>query len=128
MPPRRKATNLDEPLNLPPPAPTIEGRNDQLIAAAFDLVERRLHDGSASAQETVHFLRMGTVNQRLQEEKVRRENLVLEARVEELKSRNSGEEMMAKALAAFRGYSGQEPVDPEAEDEDENLYGAFETR
>ena len=122
MPPRKKVTDMDEDLKLPPPATTIEGRNDQLIAAAFDLVERRLHDGSASAQETVHFLRMGTINQRLQEEKVRRENLVLEARVEELKNRNSGEEMLAKALAAFRGYSGQEAVDPEAEDYDENLY------
>lgn len=122
MPPLKKVTDMDEHLELPPPATTIEGRNDQLIAAAFDLAERRLHNGSASAQEVVHFLRMGTVNQRLQEEKVRRENLVLEARVEELKNRNSGEEMMAKALAAFRGYSGQDPVDPDEEGYAEELY------
>ena len=123
MPPRRKATTSEDVvLNIPPPARTIEGRNDQLIAAAFDLVERRLHDGSASAQETVHFLRMGTINQRLQEEKVHRENLVLAARVEELKNRTSGEEMMARALAAFKGYSGQEPVDLDGEGLDEELY------
>lgn len=118
MPPRRKATTSEDVvLNIPPPATTIEGRNDQLIAAAFDLVERRLHDGTASAQETVHFLRMGTINQRLQEEKIRRENLVLEARVEELKNRSSGEELLAKALEAFKGYTGQTNV------EDEDLYG-----
>lgn len=118
MPPRRKASGSEDVvLNIPPPARTIEGRNDQLIAAAFDLVERRLHDGSASAQETVHFLRMGTINQRLQEEKVRRENLVLEARVEELKNRSSGEELMTRALAAFRGYSGQEPIIRDEDDD-----------
>lgn len=114
MPPRRKPTTSDDNvIDLPPPATTIEGRNDQLIAAAFDLVERRLHDGSASAQETVHFLRMGTNNQKLLEEKLRRENLVMEARVEEMKSRSSGEELMGKALAAFRGYSGQEAIEEE---------------
>lgn len=113
---RRKASQSENVvLDIPPPATTIEGRNDQLIAAAFDLAERRLHDGTASAQEVVHFLRMGTVNQKLQEEKVRRENLVLEARVEELKSRTSSEEMLAKALAAFKGYSGEEPVDLEGD-------------
>lgn len=117
MPPRRKSTTSDDVvIHLPPPATTIEGRNDQLIAAAFDLVERRLHDGSASAQETVHFLRMGTNNQKLLEEKLRRENLVMEARIEEMKSRSSGEELMSKALAAFRGYSGQDPIDMDEDD------------
>lgn len=121
--PKRATSDDDNVVYLPPPATTIEGRNDQLIAAAFDLVERRLRDGSASAQETVHFLRMGTNNQKLVEEKLRRENLVMEARIEEMKSRSSGEELMGKALAAFRGYSGQDPIDPEADEyEHENLY------
>lgn len=119
MPPRRKASDSDGELilNLPPPATTIEGRNNQMIAAAFDLVERRLHEGSASAQETVHFLRLGAAEQRLKEEKLRHESLLLETRMKEMESRTSGEELLAKALAAFRGYSGQEAIDPEAEHE-----------
>ena len=118
MPARRKATVSDGELvlSIPPPATSIEGRNNQLIAAAFDLAERRLHDGSASAQEVVHFLRLGAAEQRLKEEKLHNENLVLAARTEEMKARSSGEELMGRALAAFRGYSGQEAVDPEAED------------
>ena len=62
MPPRRKASasaDDDVILNIPPPATTIEGRNNQLIDLAFSLVERRFHDGTASAQETVHFLLKG---------------------------------------------------------------------
>jgi hypothetical protein len=123
MPPRKRVTVSDgATLQLPPPATTIEGRNDQLIAAAFDLVERRIHEGTASAQETVHFLRMGSNKDRLEQEKLRRENIVLEARVKEMDSRTSGDQLLERALAAFRGYSGQEPVDPEAVTFDENVY------
>jgi hypothetical protein len=53
---------------------------------------------------------MGATNYRLQEEKLRMESLALQARIEEAKARNSGEELMKEALAAFKGYSGQEPV------------------
>lgn len=123
MPPRKKALVSDgNVLNLPPPATTIEGRNDQLIAAAYDLVERRIHEGSASAQETVHFLRMGSPRDRLEQEKLRRENLVLQTRVKEMEARTSGDELLSRALAAFRGYSGQEPVDPEAGPLDQDVY------
>ena len=112
----RKGTDMDRDLQLPPPASTLEGRNDQLTAAAFALVERRLHDGSASAQETVHFLKMGATNYRLQEEKLRMESLALQARIEEARARNSGEELMKEALAAFKGYSGQEPIQEDGYD------------
>jgi hypothetical protein len=111
--PRRKSEPLDTPI--PAPATTLEGRNDQLIDAAFDLAERRLHDGTASAQEVVHFLRLGATTQRLHEEKLRNENLVLETRVEEMKARTTGEDLYAEALNAFRGYSGQVQIDVEDE-------------
>ena len=114
---RKKTEPLDYPL--PPPAKTLEGREDQLIAAAMDLVERRIHEGSASAQETVHFLRLGSVRNQLEQDKLRQENLVLQTRVKEMESRKSGEGLYAKALAAFRGYSGQElEVGEEGYDED----------
>jgi hypothetical protein len=125
MPPRKRVSTGQDgsTVQLPPPATTIEGRNDQLIAAAFDLVERRIHEGTASAQETVHFLRMGSTKDRLEQEKLRRENLVLETRVKEMESRTSGDQLLERALAAFRGYSGQESVDPEAVTFDaENVY------
>lgn len=115
----RKGTDMDRDLQLPPPASTLEGRNDQLTAAAFALVERRLHDGSASAQETVHFLKMGATNYRLQEEKLRMESLALQARIEEAKARNSGEQLMKDALNAFRGYAGFEPVQEDDHDNSE---------
>ena len=114
--PRRKPDPIDAPLS--PPAKTIEGRNEQLTALAFDLAEKRLQEGTASAQEVVHFLKMGSIKDRLEQEKLRKENLVLETRVKEMESRRSSEEMYSKALAAMRGYQGLD--DPFAEDSDED--------
>lgn len=108
---RRKPEENLEPL--PPPATTLEGREDQLIAAAMDLVERRIHEGTASAQETVHFLRLGSVRNQLEQDKIRHENEVLHTRVKEMESRKSSEELYAKALAAMRGYQGLDPVEEE---------------
>lgn len=109
----------DSPLPLPPPAKTLEGREDQLIAAAMDLVERRIHEGTASAQETVHFLKLGSVRNQLEQDKLRADNDLLQARVKDMESRRSGDQLYLVALQAFRGYAGIDPVDPEADDFDD---------
>jgi hypothetical protein len=103
---RKNAQEVFEPL--PPPATTLEGREDQLIAAAMDLVEQRIRGGTASAQETVHFLRLGSVRNQLEQDKLRHENEVLQTRVKEMESRTSSEDLYKRALAAMRGYQGLE--------------------
>lgn len=103
---------------LPPPAKTLEGREDQLIAAAMDLVETRIAEGTASAQETVHFLKLGSVRNQLEQKKLTAENDMLLSRVKEMESRQSSEGLYAEALAAFKGYSGQEPVEDDDDDYD----------
>ena len=113
---RRKPEEVLEPL--PPPATTLEGREEQLVAAAMDLVERRIQQGTASAQETVHFLRLGSVRNQLEQDKLRRENEVLQTRVKDMESRRSSEELYAKALAAMRGYQGLEEVEEDEYDSD----------
>lgn len=118
---RRKPEANEEPL--PPPATTLEGREDQLTSMAYDLVERRMHDGTASAQETVHFLKAGSRQNQFLLQKLQSENDVLKTRIKEMESRQSQEELLAAALAAFRGYSGEAPIDPEDEDyDDSELY------
>lgn len=112
---RRKPDEYnDEPL--PPPATTLEGREDQLTAMAYDLVEMRMHNKTASAAETVHFLKAGSRETQSRLAKLQAENDVLRARIVEMESRQSQEELLAEALAAFKGYSGETPVDPEEEE------------
>lgn len=96
------------------PALTPEARENQLIALAVDLVEQRLLDGTASSQETTHFLKLGSMKNRLEMEKLQEENRLLKAKTEALQSAKRVEELYSEAIKAMRRYSGQ--GDP---DEDE---------
>ena len=98
------------------PALTPEARENQLISLAVDLVEQRLIDGTASSQETTHFLKLGSMKNRLEMEKLEEENRLLKAKTESIQSQKRVEELYAEALNAMRSYAGQ------AGDNDDNEY------
>ena len=93
------------------PALTPEARENQLIALAVDLVEQRLLDGTASSQETTHFLKLGSMRNRLEMEKLEEENRLLKAKTESIQSQKKSEELFLEAINAFRSYSGKEDSD-----------------
>lgn len=95
------------------PALTPEARENQMIALAVDLVEQRLLDGTASSQETTHFLKLGSMKNRLEMEKLQEENRLLKARTEALQSAKRVEELYSEAIKAMRRYSGQGGDDDE---------------
>ena len=95
------------------PALTPEARENQMIALAVDLVEQRLLDGTASSQETTHFLKLGSMKNRLEMEKLQEENRLLKARTEALQSTKRVEELYSEAIKAMRRYSGQGSDDDE---------------
>lgn len=97
------------------PAMTPEARENQLIALAVDLVEQRLLDGTASSQETTHFLKLGSMKNRLEMEKLEEENRLLRAKTASLESAKRSEELFVEAIKAMRRYSGQggDPDDDE---------------
>lgn len=88
------------------PAISEEAREGQMISLAMDLVEERLRNGTASSQETTHFLKLGTQMKKLELEKMKKENELLEAKTEALKSAKKVEELYADAIRAFGIYSG----------------------
>lgn len=88
------------------PATNPEAREKQLIALAVDLVEQRLLDGTASSQETTHFLKLGSMKNRLEMEKLQEENRLLQAKTEALQSAKRVEELYSEAISAMRRYSG----------------------
>ena len=89
-----------------PKATTPEAREAQMIALAFDAVEKRIHEGTASAMELVHLLRLGSTRNSLEEEELRKKNILLEARTDALESQKSVEELYSNALKAMRSYQG----------------------
>lgn len=94
-----------------PPARTPEARENQLIQAAVDLAEKQLSEGSASAQVITHYLKLGSTIQRLEKEKLTRENELLKAKTEALQSAKRIEELYANALSAMRSYGGSKEGD-----------------
>lgn len=98
------------------PAETPEAREDQLISLAYDLVQQRLLDGTATSQETTHFLKLGSRRARLEATKIERENELLKAKTEMVKSGQVSEELYREAIEAFKTYSGQPAVEDEEDD------------
>ena len=93
------------------PALTPEARENQLIALAVDLVEQRLLDGTASSQETTHFLKLGSMKNRLEMEKLQEENRLRKAKTDVLQSSKRVEGLYTEAIKAMRRYSGQRDDD-----------------
>lgn len=108
---------MAEPKKKRRPPKSDQEREKHLINLAYDFAEEQFRNGTASSQVTTHFLKVGSARTKLEEEKIRRENLLLEARVEELKSAASMEELYTKALKAMTLYKGG-TVEEEVVDED----------
>lgn len=88
------------------PALTPEARENQLISLAVDLVEERLRNGTASSQETTHFLKLASTKARLEKEILEKQKDLIEAKTENYKSNNDLKQLYTEALNAFRIYNG----------------------
>jgi hypothetical protein len=93
-----------EKKKVPLPALTPQAREDQLIAMAYDEVERRISEGIATGPELVHFLRMGSTKGRLEKELLERENELMQAKKEAINTQKRIEELYSEAIAAVGSY------------------------
>lgn len=83
---------------------TPEARQNQLIALAYDLVEERLRNGTATSQETTHFLKMGSTRAKLEEKLLEEDCRLREAKVESIEREKRIEALYEEAIAAVRRY------------------------
>lgn len=89
-----------------PPATTPEAQEKRMIGLAIDLAERQLEDGTASVQVQVHYLKLASERERLEREKLAKENELLRMKAESLASNARMEEVYEQALEAMKRYSG----------------------
>jgi hypothetical protein len=87
-----------------------------MIALAVELAEKQLRAGTASAQVINHYLRLGTTREKLEQEKLSRENELLQMRSEQIASAARVEELYMTALNAMRSYAGFESQDQSDDD------------
>ena len=85
---------------------TPEAREDQLIAAAVDLAERQILEGTASPSVITHFLKLGSTKERLEKQLLEEQTKLANGKVEALKSSRRMEELYANAIKAMSVYNG----------------------
>lgn len=104
------------------PALTPEARENQLISLAVDLVEQRLLDGTASSQETTHFLKLASRKAKLEAERYELENELIKAKTKAINDAADMKALYADAIAAMRRYSGH---GSDYEDEESDDYDRY---
>lgn len=91
-----------------PPAITPEEKDNQMISLATDLVERRLREGTASSQEIVYYLKLGSQKEKLEKQILERQRDLMEAKTASLQSAQRIEALFDEAMKMFKVYSGTE--------------------
>jgi hypothetical protein len=95
------------------PGLTPEAEENQCIAMAYTLVKQRLADGTASSQETTHFLKAGSAKARREIERLEEENKLLRAKTKAIESAEDMKELYAAAIKAMATYQGHGEPDDE---------------
>lgn len=86
------------------PAMTPEAREEQLIAMAYDEVELRIKNHTATSQELTHFLKLGTSMARLEKKKLEIDTELSQAKIKAYGSAEELKKMYADAMTAFSSY------------------------
>jgi hypothetical protein len=98
------------------PGRTVESRENQIIRLAYDLVEERIRKKTATSQEVTQFIKMGSILGQLEKAKLEKENQLLQAKTDALKSQKKMEELYAKAIKSMALYQGREVMENDEDD------------
>ena len=96
-----------------PTAMSLEARESQISSLAYDLVEQRMRDGTATSQETCYFLKLANPNQKLERRKKEKEIELLDAKIDQIHAARKMDEVYMEAINAFKLYEGSRDDDNE---------------
>ena len=102
-----------EPVKKIRPALTPEARENQMISLAVDLAEKQLQEGTASSQVITHYLKLGSMRERLEREKLAEENKLLRAKTKSIEEAADMKDLYVNAVKAMARYSGNGDDDEE---------------
>ena len=91
-----------------PPARTPEARERQLASLAMDLAERHLRYGTDSSAEIVHFLKLASSRERIEQTKIENETEMIKAKAKAISSLDDSKALMEEAIHAMKEYRGDD--------------------
>lgn len=95
----------------PSSAVSPEAKENELIALAYEQVEKRIRNGTATSQELVHFLKLGSKKSQIEVDNLRAQNDLLRAKTESLENERLSDERfndVIKAMAKYQGVDGSD--------------------
>lgn len=86
------------------PASTPAARESQIASLAYDLAEKRIRAGTATAQEVVYFLKAGSPREELEQQRIQHENELLKVKRAAIESAETSEDLYRQAIDAMTTY------------------------
>jgi hypothetical protein len=83
-----------------------DARENQLIGLAMDTAEERMRNGTASSQEIVHFLRLGSSLVKLQKTELEVKVELEKTKIKAYEAAEEYKKLYEEAIEAMRSYSG----------------------
>jgi len=95
------------------PGRTSDEITNRNISLAVNLAAKQLEEGTASPLVIAHYLKLGSPTAQLEQEKLRNENKLVEAKITSLESSQRAEEAYIEVIKALRHYNGTESSEDE---------------
>lgn len=89
-----------------PPARTPQEEENYMISIAVKAAEEKILSGNAPSQLLTHYLKLATVKERLEKEKLEKEIELLRAKTDAIEASKQTEEMYRNAIRAMARYNG----------------------
>ena len=90
------------------PASSPKERENQLIAKAYDLAEKRIEEGTATSQEVCFFLKLGSSKEQLEQKLLDTEVELAKAKAQALRDTKDIKELYENAQKAILTYQGKD--------------------
>lgn len=84
---------------------TPESRENRLCSMALDVAERQMAEGTASPLVIAHFLRIGSQRAILEQEKLRTETALMNAKKTAIEAEEKEDELYQGVIDAMRRYT-----------------------
>lgn len=101
-----------------PPVSSPEAREKQIINLAYNEAEKRIRDGTATSQLLTFFLKLGSVREQMELEKIRSDLRMTDAKIRQIDEQKDIKELYEKAIEAQKRYRGNMFSGDEEEYED----------
>ncbi len=88
------------------PATTEKGRNDQIIASAIQLAEKKILDGTASSQIICHYLKLASEREKKEMLKLDEEINLMKTKRKAIESESEISKQYADVIKAMKKYTG----------------------